>query len=245
MSLYPWTGTVLFNGASYSITNLPLSYLPVLLGIQFSEAVWVLTTVGVVVSSIHFVEKRRLIELFALWFLIPLFAFIIFKIALYDNFRQILFIIPPIFLMAGVAFEKVKNIKWQTVLIVLCLIPNVLGIIRLHPYEYIYYNVFAGDTSKRFENDYWATSYREAAEYVNGAASPNANIWVEGPAQLFAMFAREDLKIYSSGEVERAEKYEYVVSTTRYDLHEKSFVDAKVIYEIKRGNTVLTVIKKH
>lgn len=244
MSLYPWAGTVLFNGTNYSITNLPYSYLPVLFGIQFSEAVWVLAIVGVWLAIRGQEMKRGLIELFLLWFLIPFFAFIIFKTALYDNFRQILFIIPPIFLMAGVAFEKIKNRNWQIILIVICLIPNLFGIVRLHPYEYIYYNTFAGDTSERFENDYWATSYREAAEYVNSVASPNANIWVEGPAQLFAMFAREDLKIYSSGEVERAESYEYVVSTTRYDLDTKSYPDAEVVYEIKRGNAVLSVIKK-
>jgi len=244
MSLYPWAGTVLFNGANYPLTDLPYTYLPILFGIQFSEAVWVLTIGGVWLAIRSQEKKRELLELFLLWFLIPFVAFIIFKIALYDNFRQILFIIPPIFLLAGAAFEKIKNIKWQVALIVLCLIPNILGIVNLHPYEYIYYNTFAGDTSERFENDYWATSYREAAEYVNSVASPNANIWVEGPAQLFAMFAREDLKIYSSGEVERAENYEYVVTITRYNLNEKSYPDAEIIYEIKRGNAVLTVIKK-
>ncbi len=244
MSLYPWTGTVLFNGASYPITDLPYSYLPVLFGFQFSEAVWALVIVGVVLAVRGQETKREVFELFKIWFLIPFLAFIVFKIALYDNFRQILFLVPPIFLMAGAAFEKIKNVKWQTALIVVCLIPNLLGILRLHPYEYIYYNTFAGDASERFENDYWATSYREAAEYVNAVASPNANIWVEGPAQLFALFAREDLKIYSSGEIERADSYEYVVSTTRYDLDKKSYPDAEVVYEIKRGDAILTVIKK-
>lgn len=244
MSLYPWAGTVLFNGVDYPLTNLPYSYLPVLFGIQFSESVWALTIVGVAVTIQRSSKKRELFELFMLWFLIPFLAFIIFKTALYDNFRQILFIIPPIFLMAGVALEKIQNIKWQTALIVLCLIPNIFGIVKLHPYEYIYYNIFAGDTSARFENDYWATSYREAANYVNSVALPNANIWVEGPAQLFSFFAREDLKIYSSGEVERAESYEYVVSTTRYELDEKSYPEAEVVYEIKRGDVVLCVIKK-
>jgi hypothetical protein len=244
MSLYPWTGTVLFNGINYSITDLPYSYLPVLFGIQFSESVWVLAIVGGLITMQKLREKREFLELFILWFLIPFSAFIIFKTALYDNFRQILFIIPPIFLLAGVVFEKIKNVKLQVAVIVLCLIPNILGIVNLHPYQYIYYNVFAGDTTERFENDYWATSYREAAEYVNSVASPNANIWVEGPAQLFAMFAREDLRTYSSGEVERAESYEYVVTITRYDLDKKSYPDAEVVYEIKRGNTVLSVIKK-
>lgn len=244
MSLYPWNGAVLFNGTDYPLTNLPYAYLPVLFGIQFSESVWVLTMLGAWLAVRGQEKRRELIELSVMWFFIPFLAFIIFKTALYDNFRQILFIIPPIFLLAGVVFEKIKEVKWQVALIVLCLIPNIFGIAKLHPYEYIYYNMFAGETSARFENDYWATSYREAADYVNRVASPNANIWVEGPAQLFSLFAREDLKIYSSGEVERAESYEYVVSTTRYDLDEKSYPDAQVVYEIERGDFILSVVKK-
>lgn len=244
MSLYPWSGTVLFNGTNYPLTALPYSYLPVLFGIQFSESVWVLAIAGVWLTIRGQQRKRELLELFGIWFLIPFLAFIIFKTALYDNFRQILFIIPPIFLMAGVAFEKIKNIKLQTAIIVFCLILNFMGIAKLHPYEYIYYNIFAGDTAERFENDYWATSYREAAEYINEVASPNANIWVETPAQLFSIFVREDLKIYSPGEIERAESYEYVVTITRYNLDQKTYPDAEVVHEIKRGDFVLTVIKK-
>jgi hypothetical protein len=60
---------------------------------------------------------------------------------------------------------------------VICLLPSVFGIVSLHPYEYIYYNSFVGGVSGaegRFETDYWAISFREAAEYVNENASPNA-----------------------------------------------------------------------
>lgn len=244
MSLYPWGFQVLFNGVMYPATDLPLSYLPTLLLIQFSEPVWVLAIAGWIVAIRGEEKKRELVELSALWFIIPLVAFIIFRIALYDNFRQILFIIPPIFLMAGVAFEKIKNIKWQIALISLCLIPSIFGIIKLHPYEYIYYNAFAGNTAGRFEHDYWVTSYREAAEYVNRVASPNANIWVEVPAQLFSIFAREDLKIYSPSEIERVENYEYIVSTTRFDSDKKSYLDIEIVYEIKRGDFILSVVKK-
>jgi hypothetical protein len=247
MSLYPWLGTVLFDGSTYQITDLPRSYLPVLLAIQLTEPVWALSLVGWAAAIVGGEKRRSLIEISLLWFVIPLLTFIGLRVALYDNFRQILFILPPVFLMAGVAFEAMKNVKWQAVLIALALLPGLLGIVSLHPYEYIYYNRFIGGAAGaqgRFELDYWATSYREAAEYVNGVASPNANIWVEGPAQLFSLFAREDLKIYSSGESERAESYEYVVTTTRYDLDEKVFPNAEVVHRIARGGAVLTVIKK-
>jgi hypothetical protein len=253
MSLYPWTGVVLFNGTTYPITNLPTSYLPVLLAIQLTEPVWALSLAGWLVSVFSVACRGNsriaptIVELSVLWFILPLTAFIVLKIALYDNFRQILFILPPIFLMAGVAFEAVKQVKWQAVLIGLCLIPNLLGIIALHPYEYIYYNRFIGGVDgaeNRFEIDYWVTSYREAAEYVNSVASPNASIWVEGPANLFTPFVREDLKIYSPNEAERAESYEYIVAATRYDFDKTSYPDAEIVYKITRGDAVLTVIKK-
>ena len=123
-------------------------------------------------------EKRGLIELTILWFIIPLLGFIILRSALYDNFRQIIFILPPVFWLAGVAFEKIKNTKWQIALVTLCLIPGIVGIVRLHPYEYIYYNSFIGGmdgAQGRFELDYWGTSYREAAEYVNKIAPANCD----------------------------------------------------------------------
>jgi hypothetical protein len=248
MSLYPWTGAVLFNGVNYPITQLPISYLPLLLAIQLTEPVWALSLAGWWVSIFGGKNKKRgLTELSVLWFILPLAGFIVLQVALYDNFRQILFILPPIFLMAGVAFEAVKHVKWQAALIILCLIPNLIGIIALRPYEYIYYNRFIGGVdgaAGRFELDYWGTSYREAAEYVNQVAPANSAIWVEGPAQLFELFAREDLKIYSTNEAERADTYDYVIATTRFNLDETSYPNAKIVHEIKRGNAVLTVIKK-
>lgn len=247
MSLYPWNGLVIFNGATYRSTDIPYSYLPTLLAIQLTEPVWVLSIAGWLVSIVSREKKRGLVELSLLWFIIPLTLFIVLHIALYDNFRQILFIIPPIFLMAGVAFEKIKNIKWQIAVIVLSLIPGIFGIITLHPYEYMYYNSFIGGVDgayDRYDLDYWGISYREAAEYVNKVAPPNATVWVEGPSHLFALFAREDLKIYSPSEVERAKSYSYVVALTRYNFDEITYPEAKVVYKIMRGNAMLAAVKQ-
>jgi len=247
MSAYPWQGVVLYNGIRYAATDLPRSYLPVLLAIQLSEPVWALTLAGAAAFALGGAEKKKLIELSVLWFLIPLAAFILLHSALYDNFRQIIFILPPVFWAAGAAFEKIKDIKWQTALIAVCLLPGIVGGIRLHPYEYIYYNSFIGGmngAADTFELDYWAISYREAAEYVNAVAPQNSIIWVEGPAQLFEMYARKDLKIYSDHEVERAAAYDYVVATTRYKLHQASYPTAPIVYTIARANAALTVIKQ-
>jgi hypothetical protein len=244
MSQYPWNGQVLFNSQEYASTQLPYSYLPVLFGIQLTEPVWALTLLGVFAAVFGGREKRELIILTIVWFVLPLLGFIITRSPLYDNFRQIFFIIPPIFMLAGVVFERIKNIKWQAAFMVACLLPGVIDSMRLHPYEYTYYNRFAGDVFRKYELDYWGTSYREAARYLNENASENAIVWVTGPSHIFELYARDDIKVYSDYETERASYYDYVVSTTRYNLDQSSYPEAGIIYEIKRYNGILTVIKQ-
>ncbi|MEW6404048.1 MAG: hypothetical protein AB1649_19815, partial [Chloroflexota bacterium] len=144
-------------------------------------------------------------------------------------------------------FEQIKRPVVQAVVIAFCVLPGIIGIINLHPYEYIYYNTLIGGVdgaAERFETDYWSTSFREAAGYVNDVAPANANVWIDGPTQSFSIYAREDLHIFSSHETQRAEQYDYVVATTRYNLDRASYPDAQIVYKITRGDAVLAVVKK-
>ncbi|MCJ7435058.1 MAG: hypothetical protein MUO77_16370, partial [Anaerolineales bacterium] len=221
MSQYPWPGRVLFNGVEYSSTDIPYSYLPVLLGMQMTEPVWVLFVLGSVAAGLRAREKRGLIALTMIWFIIPLIGFIVTRSPLYDNFRQVFFILPPVFMMAGVVMEKIKRPALQIAVTVLLIMPGIIDGLRLHPYEYIYYNRFAGGESgviRKFEQDYWGTSYREAAEWINAHARNGASVWVDGPAHLLGIYLREDLQMYSSYEEDRAAHYDYIVSTSRYNL---------------------------
>jgi hypothetical protein len=125
--------------------------------------------------------------------------------------------------------------------------PGLLEGVRLHPYEYIYYNRLVGGVQgafRRFELDYWGISYREAAAYLDATAPANAAVWVEGPTHLLQEYARPDLKIYSSYEPERADHYDYVVALTRFDLDLVSYTEAPVEHVIERQGALLTVIKK-
>ena len=138
MSQYPWPGQVLFNGVEYASTDIPRTYLPVLLGVQLTEPVWVLFFIGLAVAIVSFAKKREYVELLTLtlvWFILPLVGFIVTRSPLYDNFRQVFFILPPVCLMAGIVYEKVK---WRNWLIAFILLPGLIGILRLHPYEYIF-----------------------------------------------------------------------------------------------------------
>lgn len=251
MSEYPWRGGVLFDGAIYGSTDLPQSYLPVLLGIQLTEPVWLLFAVGLAILVHGTVSKRRLssaLLIFALvWFLLPLLGFIFTRSPLYDNFRQVIFILPPVFMMSGVVFDRISHNWQQRALIALVILPGIVGGVRLHPYEYIYYNRFVGGVQgafRKYELDYWGTSYREAAAYLNSAAPANASVWVEGPTHLLQVYIRPDLKIYSTYEAKRADHYDYVVALTRFNLDLQSYPDARVDHVIERDGALLTVIKK-
>jgi hypothetical protein len=194
-------------------------------------------------------RRSKNIELLAFtlaWFVLPLAALIILRPTLYDNFRQAFFIVPPIFFMAGLAFDLVRRPVLQGVLIALLILPGLVAGMRLHPYEYVYYNQFIGGAdavADRFELDYWGTSYREAAAEANRIAPPNANVWVDGPAHLFSTFARPDFHLYSPQEAERADRYDIVVTLARYDWEKTSFPEAKIVYTVAREGAVFAVIR--
>jgi hypothetical protein len=250
MSQYPWQGQVLFDGLQYSSADIPRSYLPVLLGIQLTEPVWALFFAGLTVAILGLVKKREYVELLALtvvWFILPLAGFIVSRAPLYDNFRQIFFILPPVFMLASVVFEKIKQKTLQIALIALVLLPGLIGIVRLYPYEYMYYNTFIGGEAgafRRFELDYWGTSYREAADWMNEFATPGADVWVDGPSHLLEMYLRDGFHVFSSHEVERAEHYDYVVSMTRYDFDLTSYPDAEIVHRVEKNGVLLAVIKQ-
>ena len=251
MSQHPWPGSVLFNGATYPANDLPASYMPLLLAIQLTEPVWVLFFAGLAVTVFGIIwkraEERELLMLTLAWFILPLLTFVILRPTLYDNFRQTFFIVPPIFLMAGLAFDQIRRPALQATLVALVVLPGLVASVRLHPYEYVYYNQFLGGVDaavNRFELEYWATSYREAAHEANRIAPPNANVWVDGPAHLFNRFARSDFHLYSPQEPERADHYDVVVTLARYDLEKTSFPEAPIVYQVTREGAVFAVIRQ-
>ncbi len=247
MSEFPWAGRVLFDGQYYAAPDTPMTYLPVLLLIQMTEPVWILVLIGSFLALFGARKKTDLFVLFALWFLLPVIALIARNVNIFDNFRHVLFILPPVFLMAGGVFERIVKPGWRLAAIALCLAPGLIGILSLHPYEYAYYNQFIGGmrgAQGRFETEYWLTSYRAAAEYINENAPPNAAIWVEGPGHVLTPFARADLIVNSWSSFQPVDGYEYVVASSRFLNNETAQPGAATVYEIKRGDATLTVIRK-
>jgi len=246
MSDYPWPGRVLFNGQYYHSYDLPRSYLPVLLAIQITEPIWPLF----ILSFALLRKNKYLLIITILWFILPLAALIISRSPLYDNFRQIIFILPPVFFVCGLGvdwlFRRLRQPIVQGLIVAALVLPGIIAGVQLHPYEYIYYNSFIGGVrgaKERFELEYWATSYRAAMDYVNNIAPANGKIFVAGPSYIAAIYSRRDLRIYMDNQI-NDQTFDYAIMTTRYDIDKADFPDALVVYIIEREGVPLTVVKK-
>jgi len=259
MSNYLWLGKTLFNGAYYLSNQLPWNYIPLLFGIQFTEPVVLLFVIGLGIFIFQIWKRRTNFDFAVIVLLcgiVPLVGFSIFRFSLYDNFRQLLFIVPPLFLLVGLAVEKVfqrlRNIYWRMLIMVLLLFPGIYSIIRLHPYQYVYYNSFVGGVRgayRRFESDYLATSSREAMEYINGVAPENAHVIVYtagADADMVVGFARSDLIVdfFNDPHFNSKTGYEYAILSTRNDRDLKYFSNWQIVFRVERESNVFVVVKK-
>lgn len=83
---------------------------------------------------------------------------------LYDETRQLLFIYPLLFLLGLIAIYKIAR-GAALFAALLCVALFAWDQVRLHPYQYVYFNEFGRflDLDRQFETDYWGTSAREHA----------------------------------------------------------------------------------
>lgn len=251
---FPEQQEVLFRGRMYSSDSLPRAYLPWLLIIQLTLPVVALALGGLILTA-RVASRKGASAPFArillLWFLVPFVAVVVFGVPIYNNFRQLLFMIPPLFVMAAMALDRLiprSRIRWfAPVLGVVTLLPGVSGLIRLHPYEYVYYNELVGGVSGafgRYSLDYWCTSYREVMRAVNEFAPPNARIAVWGPKSPAQAFFREDLKLVSVDTHSSGDLDAFVVVGCSWAITDLGFFpDAPVIWEVERDGATLGIVK--
>jgi hypothetical protein len=255
MSNFPWQGAVRFQGNEYLATELPWYYLPKIISIQLTLPLLVLSLTGLILlpQKIFYIktEWRKNIIL-VLWFFTPLLAAIIFQPAMYDNFRQFLFIIPPLFIFAALGFEKIlsliPNKILQNFFFFILLLPGIVAGIWLHPYEYVYYNAlvgWTGNVGRNYETDYWNTSFCEAAQYLSKNAQEGSQIAFTDE-MVSSTFVECSEKIFDIV-IERVDQStllpDYSLVSTRYDDDLDYFTKLLPLKTIGRGNTPFLFVR--
>ncbi len=255
MSNNPTSLKVLFLGQTYRAYALPHRYLPLLMSITLTEPVWFLFVIGLGVAFVRFLKKRlewQTLGPVLAWFAILVLYVLIKRPPMYDGFRHFLFILPPVFIVAGFAFDAGFTwirANWLRILILTALIlPGILAGVKLHPYEYTYYNTFVGGTNgafRTFETDYWLTCYKEAVEQFNQQAPPNATLVVYREAANAAYYAADginvqDFRAYAKNIT--SGDYVLVASRSNEDLHIER--KAPIVISVGRDGATFCVIKQ-
>ena len=246
---YPFTSRILFMGRAYLPKNLPWTYFPTLLSLQLTEPALLLALAGlaILLKSPLSTQSREVFLLFLGWFLLPLTGIILIHSILYDNGRQLYFLLPPIFFLPGVALDRIFRMLTRPVfrigLLALIVLPGIYVAIRLHPYEYIYYNILVngtGGASRTYEMDYWSLSLKEAIEDVNRVAPQHAKVLVQGGPKLIGeQYSRSDLQMYypQDGDVPQ-KQYDYAVLLNRNHCQQ-----AQTVFTIGRRGAVFAYVK--
>lgn len=253
MSANPTQLNVLFNGEIYRAYELPRRYLPTLFGYTLTEPIWILFIIGLLIAFWKSNNRQRImLALVLFWFLIPAAYVILRKPPMYDGFRHFLFMIPPIFIFAGFAFEKLFEVvktRWVSVtLTIILLAPGMYSSMQLHPYEYAYYNSFAGGTGgafRTYETEYWLTCYREAILEFNDKAPENVQLFVKREPYIAAYYASSNITIRDyRTEFNELTSGDFILATTRSNEDRSGFRDAPVFLEVERDGAIFCIIKK-
>jgi hypothetical protein len=176
----PWEE--LFGGVLIKVTDMPRSYLPMLLLLKLPLLFSALALAGVIGALIGAFRARIPENRRAAWLLLALAAVLPIAIALvtrpahYNGIRHFLFVIPPLAVLGGLAAARVLEAMRRrghlaamlaTAVLVFGLALPVVDMIRLHPYEYTYFNRLAGGVAAardRYMLDYWGVSLKQASQ---------------------------------------------------------------------------------
>jgi hypothetical protein len=262
MSDNPTNLSVLFGGEVYRAGDLPRRYLPFMLGTTLTEPVWLLFLVGVIAGYRKLLTDRSekkagnllTATLTLAWFIILVLYVLIGKPAMYDGIRHFLFILPPVFIFSGFTFELILDFianhafsYWLYAgLVVLFVLPGILGILTLHPYEYTYYNSFIGGTRgafRSYETDFWLTCYKEAVQDLNSSTSDPLTLFVHREAYIAEYYARNGLTVLDQrGAADQVKSGDYLLVNSRTNEDRRILKDIPTVIQIKRDEALFCSI---
>ena len=188
-SSHPWTGAIFYLGNYISALNLPWHYPIVWILISIPIIYLLLFILGSTLIlrrlSLRFINlspkkefndlwrgnKERMDIIFFLIFYFTLFLVIELNATLYNGWRHLYFLYPCLIFISIRGLEYISKTfysKYLFIIIFLFLINTGFWMFKNHPYQFVYFNKFAGKSvANYFELDYWGNSNRSALTFIS------------------------------------------------------------------------------
>jgi hypothetical protein len=196
-SEYQYPIRTVLAGQVYEMGNTPRLYVPIYILIRvplvtlFGAALAMAFALYPRLAAGATPPRRRDIALVALTVIFPLACQVIWHGPAFTGLRHFLFLIPLLAVLAGIGLDKVLTALMTRgriaaagglAVISACFVWDAVTLIRLHPYEYLFYNSLVGGlqgASRRYDLDYWFSSMPEAINqletYLRRTAPADAN----------------------------------------------------------------------
>ena len=245
-----WKNDVLFMGQEIPSIHLPWIYLPVWFFI--TTPLFILFFLG---ASFIFVKNKMTNPLYILMGVavtVNAALVLILKPVLYDGLRHFLFLLPILVVLAALSaiewFQRNKQGLPFKIILGLCLFNGLTvayHLVRLHPYEYIYFNELTGGlrgSQGKFDNDYWGASFKEAVDWLekNETTDPKKIYKVTGSGNSYQIFYYFTPNMKWVDDLKDAD---YYISYTR-DNKQTVADPSKVIHVVEREGVPLNYIFK-
>ena len=195
LSKYPLNAPVLFEGQYYTAPDLPRYYALIWIVITTPIPFLLLALIGVVVTLKQWITEYRnpltYINLFFLGLFVgPILSVVVLDSTLYDGWRHLYFTYAGFVYLATLGIVTIEDFLkgWKPAvaggfigLNVLVVVYLLAWIVKNHPYQNVYFNVLAGNhVDKKFEMDYWGTSYKQALDYLKIHSQKGAKVKING-----------------------------------------------------------------
>lgn len=172
----------LFDGHIYDMGDVPRWYVPVYLLIKLP----LIVLIGAAIALLFIVrpgratppaaDRRAEAALLAVIAAFPVICEVIDRGPAFSGLRHFLFVVPTFAVLAGIGFDWMLTqlaarrralAAGAQIAIAAALLWNAGVLVRLHPYQYLYYNPLVGGlegASRLYDTDYWVNIMPEAVD---------------------------------------------------------------------------------
>jgi Dolichyl-phosphate-mannose-protein mannosyltransferase len=193
------------DGQVYEMAKVPRLYVPIyilirvplltLFGAALAMTVALLPRLAAGSTQLH----RKDIVLVSLTVIIPVVCQVIFHGPAFTGMRHFLFVVPALAVLAGIGLDAAMTslaargrlvASGGLAVVTACFVWDAVTLVRLHPYEYLFYNPLVGGlegASRRYDLDYWFSSMPEALSMLETYLRRSEPIEAGGPAQIYSV----------------------------------------------------------